>query len=139
MAPLYPFTMELSFTTNQDSMSKNTTSTTTTLPSQSMNTISNCKFTEPSTCAPSMENGVDDQAKPESVLGAERMKKHWKEVSVRGVVIPETWGKEDFLKDWTQSTIFDALIARKRVDAARQALIAEKQKTRAASVRELQV
>ncbi|XP_047969217.1 protein BIC1-like [Salvia hispanica] len=56
--------------------------------------------------------------------GRERLKRHRGEVAGR-VRVPETWGKEDFLKDWVDSTVFDAAVRSGGITTARAALMEE--------------
>ncbi|KAJ9188675.1 hypothetical protein P3X46_000046 [Hevea brasiliensis] len=59
--------------------------------------------------------------------GRERLKKHREEVAGQ-VVITDTWGHEDFLKDWIDCSSFDKLLAPDGIASARQSLAAEGQK-----------
>ncbi|OWM73655.1 protein BIC1 [Punica granatum] len=65
--------------------------------------------------------------------GRERLKRHRTEVAGR-VMIPDTWGQENFLRDWIEYSTFDALLEPKGISSAREALMAEGQQ-RAASQR----
>ncbi|GLT63872.1 hypothetical protein SLA2020_364040 [Shorea laevis] len=56
--------------------------------------------------------------------GRERLKRHREEVAGR-VPIPDKWGKEELLKDWIDYSSFDALLAPKGLELAREALMAE--------------
>ncbi|KAG6401596.1 hypothetical protein SASPL_138458 [Salvia splendens] len=56
--------------------------------------------------------------------GRERLKRHRKEVAGR-VWIPDMWGQEDFLKDWIDSTVFDAGVRSVGITSARAALMDE--------------
>ncbi|KAI3450711.1 hypothetical protein Pfo_007376 [Paulownia fortunei] len=132
-------------TISHENQHKNHTSSNDQLPSDHQPLIISCKDTphqeknpssNPSTCvviseALSMENAGDEQEKG---LGNEKMKRHWKEVSVGGrIVIPEAWGQEDLLKDWIDYSTFDALLAPKEVGLAREALVAEARRGRGMS------
>ncbi|GKU93829.1 hypothetical protein SLEP1_g7392 [Rubroshorea leprosula] len=54
----------------------------------------------------------------------ERLKRHREEVAGR-VPVPDKWGNEELLKDWMDHSSFDALLAPKGLELARQALMAE--------------
>ncbi|KAI3461294.1 hypothetical protein Pfo_017957 [Paulownia fortunei] len=86
-----------------------------------------------------MENAGYEQEKDES--GREKiMGRHCKEVGDGGgIVIPETWGQEGLLKDWTQHSTFDALLAPKEAVLARQALVAEARRGPATGIPKLSV
>ncbi|CAK7329114.1 unnamed protein product [Dovyalis caffra] len=56
--------------------------------------------------------------------GRERLKRHREEVAGR-VMVPDTWDQENLLKDWTDCSTFDELLAPKGVSSARAALVAE--------------
>ncbi|KAL1541382.1 Protein bic1 [Salvia divinorum] len=56
--------------------------------------------------------------------GRERLKRHRREVAGR-VWIPDMWGQEDFLKDWIDSTVFDAAVRSGGITSARAALMDE--------------
>eukprot|EP00257_Ricinus_communis_P007400 XP_002523802.2 uncharacterized protein LOC8271914 [Ricinus communis] len=55
--------------------------------------------------------------------GRERLKKHREEVAGQ-VLIPDTWGQEDLLKDWIDCSSFDKSLAPDGIASARQALVA---------------
>jgi hypothetical protein len=59
--------------------------------------------------------------------GRERLKKHREEVAGR-VMIPDTWGQEDSLKDWIDCSAFDELLAPNGISSARESLVAEGRK-----------
>ncbi|KAL1566151.1 protein BIC1-like [Salvia divinorum] len=63
--------------------------------------------------------------------GRERLKRHRGEVAGR-VRVPETWGKEDFLKDWVDSAVFDAAVRSGGITKARAALMEEGRRSAAA-------
>jgi hypothetical protein len=69
-----------------------------------------------------------DSSEPEAALqkesGRERLKRHREEVAGR-VLIPDTWGQEELLKDWIDYSSFDALLAPKGIMSARESLISE--------------
>lgn len=65
------------------------------------------------------EHGNED-----SICGRERLKKHRQEVAGH-VVIPESWGHENFLKDWIDCSSFDKLLAPDGISSARQSLAAQ--------------
>ncbi|CAK9151991.1 unnamed protein product [Ilex paraguariensis] len=54
--------------------------------------------------------------------GRERLKRHRMEVAGR-VWIPEIWGQEELLKDWTDCTAFDASLMNNSIMSARAALV----------------
>ncbi|KAL0460055.1 UNVERIFIED_CONTAM: protein BIC1 [Sesamum latifolium] len=77
-----------------------------------------------------MENArAEQETGPENgLVGREKLMRYWKEVTNGGastVVVPERWGQEDLLKDWTDCSTFDALLAPKGVGLARANLVAE--------------
>ncbi|KAJ6369047.1 hypothetical protein OIU78_001422 [Salix suchowensis] len=59
--------------------------------------------------------------------GRERLKRHREEVAGR-VTIPDTWGQENFLEEWIDSSTFDKLLAPKEISSAREALVAEERR-----------
>ncbi|XP_011007089.1 PREDICTED: uncharacterized protein LOC105112884 isoform X2 [Populus euphratica] len=61
--------------------------------------------------------------------GRERLKRHREEVA-GGVMIPDTWGQENLLKDWIDCSTFDELLAPKEISSAREALVAEERRKR---------
>ncbi|KAH6837800.1 hypothetical protein C2S53_013960 [Perilla frutescens var. hirtella] len=65
-----------------------------------------------------------DRSSSSSESGRERLKRHRGEVAGR-VWIPEMWGQEDFLKDWIDSTVFDAAVRNSGIMSARAALMKE--------------
>lgn len=69
---------------------------------------------------------------PQDCCSRERLKRHRDEVAGR-VMIPDSWGQENFLTDWIEPSTFDALLAQKKISSAREALMAEAR--RAASQR----
>ncbi|CAN6557224.1 unnamed protein product [Malus baccata var. baccata] len=56
--------------------------------------------------------------------GRERLKRHQEEVAGH-VVIPDSWGQEELLKDWIDYSPFDALLVPKGLTSAREALAME--------------
>ncbi|XP_021999886.2 uncharacterized protein LOC110897445 [Helianthus annuus] len=56
--------------------------------------------------------------------GRDRLKRHRVEMAGR-VWIPDTWGHEDFLKDWIDCTVFDSSLGNNTIMSARAALIQE--------------
>ncbi|CAD5194645.1 unnamed protein product [Musa acuminata subsp. malaccensis] len=54
--------------------------------------------------------------------GRERLKRHRMEMAGR-VWIPETWGQENRLKDWIDSSVFDRPLVPKGLVSAREALV----------------
>ncbi|KAJ6986160.1 hypothetical protein NC653_023921 [Populus alba x Populus x berolinensis] len=59
--------------------------------------------------------------------GRERLKKHREEVAGR-IMIPDTWGQENSLKDWIDCSAFDELLAPTGISSARESLVAEGRK-----------
>ncbi|KAF9684693.1 hypothetical protein SADUNF_Sadunf04G0145100 [Salix dunnii] len=59
--------------------------------------------------------------------GRERLKRHREEVAGR-VTIPDTWGQENLLKEWIDSSTFDKLLAPKEISSAREALVSEERR-----------
>ncbi|KAI4368706.1 hypothetical protein MLD38_017233 [Melastoma candidum] len=70
--------------------------------------------------------------------GRERLKRHREEVAGR-VAVPDNWGHEGFLVDWLDCKAFDALLAPKGIDSAREALVAEGRRARAVASRRLRI
>lgn len=67
--------------------------------------------------------------------GRERLRRHREQVAGQ-VLIPDKWGQEQLLKDWTDYTAFDPLLAPHRmIVAARDALIADARKARSQRLR----
>ncbi|KAM1056479.1 hypothetical protein ACFX13_030625 [Malus domestica] len=60
-------------------------------------------------------------------LGHERLKRHQEEVAGH-VVIPDSWGQEELLKDWIDYSPFDALLVPKGLTSAREALAMERRR-----------
>lgn len=60
--------------------------------------------------------------------GRERLKRHRVEMSGH-VWIPDTWGQEDLLKNWIDSTVFDSSLEKSNIMSARDALIQEGRST----------
>ncbi|XP_050371009.1 protein BIC2-like [Argentina anserina] len=56
--------------------------------------------------------------------GRERLKRHQDEVAGH-VMIPDSWGKEELLKDWIDYSQFDALLVPTGLSSAREALAIE--------------
>ncbi|RVW62395.1 hypothetical protein VitviT2T_023362 [Vitis vinifera] len=56
--------------------------------------------------------------------GRDRLKRHRVEVAGR-VWIPDIWGQEELMKDWTDCSVFDASLVSSRIMSARAALMAE--------------
>ncbi|CAN1277331.1 Protein BIC1 [Linum perenne] len=52
----------------------------------------------------------------------EKLKRHRTEVAGR-VWIPEIWGQEELLKDWTDCSAFDAALGSNGIMSARDALV----------------
>ncbi|KAF9676375.1 hypothetical protein SADUNF_Sadunf09G0132100 [Salix dunnii] len=61
--------------------------------------------------------------------GRERLKRHIEEVAGR-VMIPDTWGQENLLKDWIDCSTFDELLAPDGISSARESLVAERRRGR---------
>ncbi|XP_061959657.1 uncharacterized protein LOC133680642 isoform X1 [Populus nigra] len=84
-----------------------------------------------STSPVSPHHDGDCEAGHEALLhkdsGRERLKKHREEVAGR-VMIPDTWGQEDSLKDWIDCSAFDELLAPNGISSARESLVAEGRK-----------
>ncbi|KAJ6346463.1 hypothetical protein OIU77_029334 [Salix suchowensis] len=59
--------------------------------------------------------------------GRERLRKHIEEVAGR-VMIPDTWGQENLLKDWIDCSTFDELLAPNGISSARESLVAERRR-----------
>ncbi|KAK4255242.1 hypothetical protein QN277_008262 [Acacia crassicarpa] len=67
--------------------------------------------------------------------GRERLKRHRNEVAGK-VKIPDKWGKEQMMKDWTEFSTFDGLLGSHRmIIAARDALIADARKAKSPRLR----
>lgn len=83
------------------------------------------------------ENATDEMEKSNEAdddCGRERLKRHQKEVLAAGKVkIPDKWSQEEMLKDWIDSSSFDALLAPTGLSSAREALVAEGRRRRAGS------
>ncbi|CAA3011281.1 protein BIC1-like [Olea europaea var. sylvestris] len=60
--------------------------------------------------------------------GRERLKRHRVEVA-GSVRIPDIWGQEDLLKDWTDCTAFDASLMNNNIMPARASLVEEGRRT----------
>ncbi|MFS8002356.1 putative protein BIC [Helianthus anomalus] len=56
--------------------------------------------------------------------GRDRLKRHRVEMAGRAW-IPDTWGHEDFLKDWIDCTVFDSSLGNNTIMSARAALMQE--------------
>ncbi|KAL2509208.1 hypothetical protein Fot_32855 [Forsythia ovata] len=65
-------------------------------------------------------NNTSEETVEES--GRERLKRHRVEVAGR-VWIPDTWGQEDFLKDWIDCTAFDSSLLNNNIMSARVSLV----------------
>lgn len=60
-----------------------------------------------------------------NIDGRERLKRHRNEVAGR-VRVPDLWGQEDFLKDWSDCTNqFDVSLSSSKIMSARDALLEE--------------
>lgn len=73
--------------------------------------------------------GDGDREVLDKDCGRERLKRHREEVAGR-VMIPDTWGQENLLKDWIDCSTFDELLAPKEISSAREALVAEERRKR---------
>ncbi|CAN0847027.1 Protein BIC1 [Linum grandiflorum] len=73
--------------------------------------------TEPATTLPLQQEKEEDDS-----CVREKLKRHRTEVAGR-VWIPEIWGQEDLLKDWTDCSAFDAALASNGILSARDALV----------------
>ncbi|KAJ6927769.1 hypothetical protein NC651_011711 [Populus alba x Populus x berolinensis] len=73
--------------------------------------------------------GDGDREVLDKDCGRERLKRHREEVAGR-VMIPDTWGQENLLKDWIDCSTFDELLAAKEISSAREALVAEERRQR---------
>ncbi|KAG6477127.1 hypothetical protein ZIOFF_066379 [Zingiber officinale] len=60
--------------------------------------------------------------------GRERLKRHRTEMGGR-VWIPEIWGQESLLKDWTDGSVFDRPLVPKGLTSAREALVQDCRRT----------
>lgn len=63
------------------------------------------------------------EAAPEEDCGVARLRKHRKQMAGR-VSVPETWGKESMLKDWTGSAVIERPLVLEGLSMARRALVA---------------
>ncbi|XP_074566033.1 uncharacterized protein LOC141822481 [Curcuma longa] len=66
--------------------------------------------------------------------GRERLKRHRTEMGGR-VWIPEIWGQESLLKDWTDGSVFDRPLVPKGLTSAREALVQDCRRTNSAACR----
>lgn len=73
--------------------------------------------------------GDGDREVLDKDCGRERLKRHREEVAGR-VMIPDTWGQENLLKDWIDCSTFDELLAAKEISSAREKLVAEERRKR---------
>ncbi|CAN1772099.1 Protein BIC1 [Linum perenne] len=64
----------------------------------------------------------DDDEDEEDSCVREKLKRHRTEVAGR-VWIPEIWGQEELLKDWTDCSAFDAALGSNGIMSARDALV----------------
>jgi len=78
--------------------------------------------------------GDGDREVLDKDCGRERLKRHREEVAGR-VMIPDTWGQENLLKDWIDCSTFDELLAPKEISSAREALVAEERRKRSPRLR----
>lgn len=79
-----------------------------------------------------LEPSAAESSSAAAESGRERLKRHRGEVAGR-VWIPEMWGQETFLKDWIDSTVFDAAVRSGGIMSARVALMEERRRTAAAA------
>ncbi|KAG0492955.1 hypothetical protein HPP92_006025 [Vanilla planifolia] len=71
---------------------------------------------------PKREYSPREFEKVETAL--ERMKRHWSEAAGR-VWVPEVWGQEELLREWSDCSAFERSLVSKELWAARLALMAE--------------
>uniref|UniRef100_A0A5B6YNK6 Protein BIC1 n=1 Tax=Davidia involucrata TaxID=16924 RepID=A0A5B6YNK6_DAVIN len=80
---------------------------------------------------------IDTQEEESSLVedtGRERLKRHRVEVAGR-VWIPDLWGQEELLKDWTDCTAFDASLVNTSIMSARAALVQEGRRANSSGLR----
>ncbi|CAN0847026.1 Protein BIC1 [Linum grandiflorum] len=68
------------------------------------------------------EEEEEEEKEEDDSCVREKLKRHRTEVAGR-VWIPEIWGQEDLLKDWTDCSAFDAALASNGILSARDALV----------------
>ncbi|KAL6322339.1 hypothetical protein AAG906_007892 [Vitis piasezkii] len=66
--------------------------------------------------------------------GRDLLKRHRVEVAGR-VWIPDIWGQEELMKDWTDCSVFDASLVSSRIMSARAALMAEGRRPNSSGLR----
>ncbi|KAI9122046.1 hypothetical protein K1719_006735 [Acacia pycnantha] len=103
---------------SQDSVSDREDETESLSLSQNLSASQTCVCDQEETALPEL---VSDSAEES---GREKLKKHRVEVAGR-VWIPEIWGQEELLKDWTDCSAFDAPLVPGRIMTARAALVRE--------------
>ncbi|KAL5583242.1 hypothetical protein UlMin_015684 [Ulmus minor] len=84
------------------------------------------KTKEPSDSAHGLQSlptnkDAHDQKEQKENCGRERLKRHREEVA-GCVTIPDSWGKEELLKDWMDYSSFDTLLIPNGIRSAREAL-----------------
>ncbi|KAL0389993.1 UNVERIFIED_CONTAM: protein BIC1 [Sesamum calycinum] len=87
-------------------------------PHQDSNSSTRAAWRMENACAEQEITGLEN-----GLVGREKLMRYWKEVSNGGasrIVVPERWGQEDLLKDWTDCSTLDALLAPKGVGLARE-------------------
>lgn len=80
---------------------------------------------------------TEEMVKHDTVLevtGREKLKRHRIEMAGR-VLIPETWNQEEFLKNWSDCSAFDASLVHARILSARAALVEERRRVGQEGVR----
>lgn len=83
--------------------------------------LSNAEGSKPQTSKVAQITTVEQKPLMEDT-GRERLKRHRLEVAGR-VWIPEIWGQEELLKDWTDCSAFDASLFPTGIVSARAALV----------------
>lgn len=86
--------------------------------------LSQSKSHQPHQTPPHEAGAAGTVATVDADASRERLKRHRREVAGR-VWIPESWGKEPFLKDWTDCTALDRALFPAGLLLAREALVDE--------------
>lgn len=87
----------------------------------------------PESSQPEIPKDASSKGPPVEDCGREKLKKHRMEMAGR-VWIPERWGQESFLKDWTDCAAFDRSLVPKGLASAREALVDECRRTNSGSL-----
>ncbi|KAL2533535.1 hypothetical protein Adt_06886 [Abeliophyllum distichum] len=74
----------------------------------------------------------EEEEEEEEKSGRERLKRHRVEIAGR-VWIPDTWGQENLLKDWTDCSAFDASLVNKNIMSARASLVEQGRRANSSS------